>query len=240
MWEFPAPIITPQITRNSDLDYSAQAAPFVPGEFWYLSAEDFFGDGKCVEGLREAGVRAGLGDGFEDLGAGQTDVLGRTEELPLLRFQLRGGKGRNGADHTLAMSYSGAVPDVAVQVVDATIFQDLVKTASTLGETIFFKGETDINFLRLKMVLTISWNLSSYSTAILLPMAILFVIGLLLFMVPIDEIQPRLSGGICCWLQRLCCAPGYRTTCRISATLALWIIFSLRCKRSCSLALSST
>lgn len=82
------------------------------------------------------------------------------------------------------------------QVVDASVFQDLIKTASTLGETLFFKGETDVNFSRLKLNVTISRNLSSYSTTILLPMAILFIIGLCLFAVPIEELPPRLSGGI--------------------------------------------
>jgi branched-chain amino acid transport system substrate-binding protein len=82
------------------------------------------------------------------------------------------------------------------KVTDAAIFQDLVKSASTLGETVFFRGETDINFSRMKLIVYISRNISSYSTTILLPMAILFIIGLFIFAVPIAELAPRLSGGI--------------------------------------------
>lgn len=82
------------------------------------------------------------------------------------------------------------------KITDAAIFQDLVKSASTLGETLFYKGETDINFSRLKLVVSISRNLSSYSTTILLPMAILIIIGLYLFFVPVEELPPRMSGGI--------------------------------------------
>lgn len=82
------------------------------------------------------------------------------------------------------------------QIIDATIFQDLIKSASTLGETLFYKGETDINFSRLKLIVSISRNLSSYSTTILLPMAILIIIGLYLFFIPVQELPPRLSGGV--------------------------------------------
>jgi len=82
------------------------------------------------------------------------------------------------------------------QVINATIFQDLIKSASTLGETLFFKGETDINFSRLKVNVNIARNLSSYSTTIILPMMILILIGMYLFIVPIVELPPRLSGGI--------------------------------------------
>ncbi len=82
------------------------------------------------------------------------------------------------------------------QITEAQIFQDLVKTASTLGETRFFQGETEVNFSTLKLTLSIARHLTSYSTTILLPMAILFVIGMLLFVLPIDEVAPRLSGGI--------------------------------------------
>ena len=82
------------------------------------------------------------------------------------------------------------------QITDAEIFQDLIKTASTLGETRFFQGETEVNFSRMILTLEISRHLSSYSTTILLPMSILFVIGILLFAVPIVELPPRLSGGI--------------------------------------------
>lgn len=82
------------------------------------------------------------------------------------------------------------------QVTDAQIFQDLVKTASTLGETRSFQGETAVNFSRMKMELEITRKLTSYSTTIMLPMLILFVIGLFFFAVPIKELPPRLSGGI--------------------------------------------
>lgn len=82
------------------------------------------------------------------------------------------------------------------QVTDAQIFQDLVKTASTLGETRSFQGETAVNFSRMKMELEITRKLTSYSTTIMLPMLILFVIGLFFFAVPINELPPRLSGGI--------------------------------------------
>ncbi len=82
------------------------------------------------------------------------------------------------------------------RVTDAEIFQDLIKTASTLGETLFYQGETAINFSRLKLTLHIARHFSSYSTTIFLPMAILFVIGLLIFFVPVDELPPRLSGGV--------------------------------------------
>jgi hypothetical protein len=82
------------------------------------------------------------------------------------------------------------------QVLDAQIYQDLIKTASTLGETRFFQGETEVNFSRMVMSLEIGRHLTSYSSTILLPMTILFFIGFLLFAVPIREIPPRLSGGI--------------------------------------------
>ncbi len=82
------------------------------------------------------------------------------------------------------------------QMTNAQIFQDVVKTASTLGETRSFQGETAVNFSKMKMEMEISRKLTSYSTTIMLPMVILFVIGLLLFAVPIREIPPRLSGGI--------------------------------------------
>lgn len=82
------------------------------------------------------------------------------------------------------------------EMTNANIFQDLVKTASTLGETRSFQGETAVNFSKMKMEMEISRKLTSYSTTILLPMVILFVIGLLLFAIPIREIPPRLSGGI--------------------------------------------
>lgn len=82
------------------------------------------------------------------------------------------------------------------EVTDAQIFQDLVKTASTLGETRSFQGETTVNFSRMKMELEITRKLTSYSTTIMLPMLILFVIGLLFFAVPVSELPPRLSGGI--------------------------------------------
>ncbi|MGI9522800.1 MAG: ABC transporter substrate-binding protein [Hyphomicrobiaceae bacterium] len=82
------------------------------------------------------------------------------------------------------------------QITDATIFQDLVKTSSTLGETRFFSGETEVNFSRMLLRLEISRHLTSYSTTILLPMTILFVIGLLIFVVDIGEVAPRFSGGI--------------------------------------------
>lgn len=81
-------------------------------------------------------------------------------------------------------------------VTDARIFQDLVKTTSTLGETRSFQGETQVNFSRMKLELEIARKLTSYSTTIMLPMLILFCIGLLLFAIPIIEIPPRLSGGI--------------------------------------------
>ena len=67
------------------------------------------------------------------------------------------------------------------QITEAQIFQDLVKTASTLGERRFFQGETEVNFSTLKLTLSIARHLTSYSTTILLPMTILFVIGMLLF-----------------------------------------------------------
>lgn len=82
------------------------------------------------------------------------------------------------------------------QVTDAQIFQDLVKTASTLGETRSFQGETAVNFSRMKLELQIARKLTSYSTTIMLPMLILFIIGWLFFAVPIRELPPRLSGGI--------------------------------------------
>jgi hypothetical protein len=82
------------------------------------------------------------------------------------------------------------------QVLDAQIYQDLIRTASTLGETRFFQGETEVNFSRMVLSLEIGRHLTSYSSTILLPMTILFMIGLLLFAVPIKEIPPRLSGGI--------------------------------------------
>jgi branched-chain amino acid transport system substrate-binding protein len=82
------------------------------------------------------------------------------------------------------------------QITDAAIFQDLVKTSSTLGETRFFQGETEVNFSRMLLRLEISRHLTSYSTTILLPMTILFVIGLLIFVVDIREVAPRFSGGI--------------------------------------------
>ena len=82
------------------------------------------------------------------------------------------------------------------QVLDAQIYQDLIRTASTLGETRFFQGETEVNFSRMVLSLEIGRHLTSYSSTILLPMTILFAIGLLLFAVPIAEIPPRLSGGI--------------------------------------------
>jgi len=81
-------------------------------------------------------------------------------------------------------------------VTGAQIFQDLVKTASTLGETRSFQGETAVNFSRMKLELEISRQLTSYSTTIMLPMFILFIIGWLFFAVPIKELPPRLSGGI--------------------------------------------
>jgi branched-chain amino acid transport system substrate-binding protein len=46
------------------------------------------------------------------------------------------------------------------------------------------------------MSIEIGRHLTSYSSTILLPMTILFVIGFLLFAVPIQELPPRLSGGI--------------------------------------------
>ncbi|MGI9525016.1 MAG: hypothetical protein ACR2PG_25590, partial [Hyphomicrobiaceae bacterium] len=73
---------------------------------------------------------------------------------------------------------------------------DLVKTSSTLGETRFFRGETEVNFSRMLLRLEISRHLTSYSTTILLPMTILFIIGLLIFVVDIGEVAPRFSGGI--------------------------------------------
>lgn len=82
------------------------------------------------------------------------------------------------------------------QMTNAQIYQDVVKTASTLGETRSFQGETSVNFSKMKIEMEISRKLTSYSTTIMLPMVILFVIGLLLFAVPIPEIPPRLSGGI--------------------------------------------
>lgn len=82
------------------------------------------------------------------------------------------------------------------QMTNAQIYQDVVKTASTLGETRSFQGETAVNFSKMKIEMEISRKLTSYSTTIMLPMVILFVIGLLLFAVPIPEIPPRLSGGI--------------------------------------------
>ncbi|AXI47568.1 hypothetical protein C1J03_17080 [Sulfitobacter sp. SK012] len=82
------------------------------------------------------------------------------------------------------------------RVLDAQIYQDLIKTASTLGETRFFQGETEVNFSRMVLSLEIGRHLTSYSSTILLPMTILFTIGLLLFAVPIQELPPRLSGGI--------------------------------------------
>jgi branched-chain amino acid transport system substrate-binding protein len=82
------------------------------------------------------------------------------------------------------------------QVLDAQIYQDLIRTASTLGETRFFQGETEVNFSRMVLSLEIGRHLTSYSSTILLPMTILFAIGLLLFAVPIQELPPRLSGGI--------------------------------------------
>ena len=82
------------------------------------------------------------------------------------------------------------------QVLDAQIYQDLIRTASTLGETRFFQGETEVNFSRMVLSLEIGRHLTSYSSTILLPMTILFTIGLLLFAVPIQELPPRLSGGI--------------------------------------------
>lgn len=82
------------------------------------------------------------------------------------------------------------------QVIKAEIFQDLIRTASTLGETRFFQGETEVNFSRMVLSLEIARHLTSYSSTILLPMTILFIIGLLLFAVPIQELPPRLSGGI--------------------------------------------
>ncbi|MFK8034744.1 MAG: hypothetical protein AB8B94_11420, partial [Hyphomicrobiales bacterium] len=82
------------------------------------------------------------------------------------------------------------------QMTNAQIYQDVVKTASTLGETRSFQGETAVNFSKMKIEMEISRKLTSYSTTIMLPMVILFVIGLLLFAVPIPKIPPRLSGGI--------------------------------------------
>ena len=82
------------------------------------------------------------------------------------------------------------------RLTNANIFQDLVKTASTLGETRSFGGETAVNFSKMKIEMEISRKLTSYSTTILLPMVILLIIGLLLFAIPIKEIPPRLSGGI--------------------------------------------
>lgn len=82
------------------------------------------------------------------------------------------------------------------EVTDARMFQDLVKTASTLGETRSFQGETAVNFSRMKLELEIARKLTSYSTTIMLPIFILFIIGWLFFAVPIRELPPRLSGGI--------------------------------------------
>ena len=82
------------------------------------------------------------------------------------------------------------------QIIDAEIYQDLIKTASTLGETRFFQGETEVNFSRMRLSMEIARHLASYSTTILLPMFVLFVIGFFLFLVPIEELPPRLSGGI--------------------------------------------
>lgn len=81
-------------------------------------------------------------------------------------------------------------------VTDAAIYQDLVKTASTLGETVFFKGEAEINFSRINLLIDITRNLSSYSTTIMLPLAVLFIIGYLIYLVPVSEIGPRLSVGV--------------------------------------------
>ncbi len=82
------------------------------------------------------------------------------------------------------------------RITEAEFYQDLIKTASTLGETVFFEGETNVDFSRMTLELQIARKLTSYSTTILLPMTILFVIGLMLFFVPVDELPPRLSGGI--------------------------------------------
>ena len=65
-----------------------------------------------------------------------------------------------------------------------------------MGETRSIQGETQLNFSRMKLDLEISRKLTSYSTTIMLPMLILFAIGMLLFAVPVKEIPPRLSGGI--------------------------------------------
>jgi branched-chain amino acid transport system substrate-binding protein len=81
-------------------------------------------------------------------------------------------------------------------VTDATIYQDLVKTASTLGETVLFEGEAEINFSRINLVIDISRGLSSSSSTILLPLAILFIIGMLIYLIPIVEIAPRVSAGV--------------------------------------------
>ena len=81
-------------------------------------------------------------------------------------------------------------------VTDATIYQDLVKTASTLGETVLFEGEAEINFSRINLVIDIARGLSSSSSTILLPLAILFIIGLLIYLIPIVEIAPRVSAGV--------------------------------------------
>jgi len=82
------------------------------------------------------------------------------------------------------------------RITGAEIFQDLIRTASTLGETVFFQGETDVNFSRMTLTLNIARHLSSYSTTILLPLTILWVIGVFLFIVPVIELPPRLSGGV--------------------------------------------
>ncbi len=79
---------------------------------------------------------------------------------------------------------------------NAVIYQDLVKTESTLGETVFFEGETEINYSRLNTIIDITRNLSSYSTTILLPLAVLFIIAFMIYMIPVSEIAARVSAGV--------------------------------------------
>ncbi len=79
---------------------------------------------------------------------------------------------------------------------NAVVYQDLVKTESTLGETVFFEGEAEINYSRLNMIIDITRNLSSYSTTILLPLAVLFIIAFMIYMIPVSEIAARVSAGV--------------------------------------------
>lgn len=79
---------------------------------------------------------------------------------------------------------------------NAVIYQDLVRTASTLGETVFYEGEAEVDYSRVNLLIDITRNLSSYSTTILLPLAVLFAISMLIYMIPVSELPARISAGV--------------------------------------------